>query len=907
MKSGLLNNLKAKRYLVIPLLSLGLSACGGGGTSSGGSGSAGSASANTTTSAIDFSSQHQLMSAAASSSCFSVTTSSTTQNTPWYLNGTFVVKNTCTTSEKINGLQINMAASGISLNGSAFQSNGATGITYPAPVYWAATTLGAATDAAVNGKSGLSLTVNTDASGVLTGGSTATFSYGYTATGTAAGTLTFSTGSSPVPTPSPSPQPTVAPTPSPVPSPSPSPTPGGACTGIATWNVATAYSTPGTFVVYNNVKYKNNRWTQGTNPSTNNGALGTGQPWTIVSSCSGPEPTPSPSPAPVAQGAIDLSVNAISLSSVCSGNTTCNIPLILNGQNGSFSSTVATVTNANAGTTLRVSITGLNAGIYTLTVDNNALPAGVGFSAAAINVAANATANAQATFSVTPVTTGTITYNLVQPSGITLATNTLAINLLNASNSSVGSVTSTYGQLSSFSNIAAGSYYLTSYGLADAKAGVYFAPLRQSLNVTAGTTTNVGNVNLSKVTSGLVPSTLTISGLDSGDVATITLTDSNNYTFNTFTAANGNTSLNLLTGDNVVFNVSVTSKYATVAPVTKTITSGSVVTVAVTKASTPVTTGTVYSAYKDVGTSMNWYDPAGVDTYVMSTMVNQTSLKTLATALPSNVNAATWAFATGECGSENWAGVTWQDFAAPNVKSFVNANKNYIVSTGGAAGVFTCSTNAGMKTFIDRYMSAKLIGIDFDIEGGQTSAQITNLVKTLVYAQSLYPNLRISFTLATLADSTSGRASLNSTGDLVVKTAKAAGLDFYVNLMTMDYSNSASASVCVINSSTNQCDMGLSAIQAVKNLQYTYGIPNNRVEVTPLIGDADVPNEIFTLNDAKVVAQYVKANNLAGYHYWSYDRDTPCGGNNTSNTTTCNLAPGVTPLAYNNMIATYLQ
>ena len=323
--------------------------------------------------------------------------------------------------------------------------------------------------------------------------------------------------------------------------------------------------------------------------------------------------------------------------------------------------------------------------------------------------------------------------------------------------------------------------------------------------------------------------------------------------------------------------------------------------------SSAVATGTIFSAYKDVGTSMNWYDPAGINTYVMSTMVNETSLTTLAQALPSNVDTATWAFATGECGSENWAGITWQDFAAVNVKSFVDANKNYIVSTGGAAGVFTCSTNAGMKTFIDRYMSANMVGVDFDIEGGQTADQISSLVNTLVYVKTFYPNLRISFTLASSADSTDSHASLNSTGDLVVKTAEAAGLDFYVNLMAMDYGDTASPSVCVINSTTNQCDMGLSAIQAVKNLQYTYGIPNNRVEVTPLIGNADVPNEVFTLDDAQVVAQYVKANNLAGYHYWSYDRDTPCDSTNTNSTTTCNLAPSATPLAFNNTIATYLQ
>ena len=43
-----------------------------------------------------------------------------------------------------------------------------------------------------------------------------------------------------------------------------------------------------------------------------------------------------------------------------------------------------------------------------------------------------------------------------------------------------------------------------------------------------------------------------------------------------------------------------------------------------------------------------------------------------------------------------------------------------------------------------------------------------------------------------------------------------------VNLMTMDF-GSAGAGICVV--SGGQCQMGQSAIQAVVNLEHTYGIP----------------------------------------------------------------------------------
>ena len=242
-------------------------------------------------------------------------------------------------------------------------------------------------------------------------------------------------------------------------------------------------------------------------------------------------------------------------------------------------------------------------------------------------------------------------------------------------------------------------------------------------------------------------------------------------------------------------------------------------------------------------------------------------------------------------------------FATANITPYVTAGKNYIVSTGGAAGAFTCSSNAGMQTFLNRYMSANLIGLDFDLERDQTQAQRTNLVKTLVYAKSLHPNLRISFTLATLADSSGGLAGLNALGNMVITTAKAAGLDFYVNLMVMDY-GTTSAYTCILSGSL--CQMALSAEQAVTNLESTYAIAANRIEVTPMIGNNDISDEIFTMADAQTLASFVVINKLAGYHFWSLDRDTPCAsGSNTSASSTCNSATGATPFGFSKIIAPY--
>ena len=237
--------------------------------------------------------------------------------------------------------------------------------------------------------------------------------------------------------------------------------------------------------------------------------------------------------------------------------------------------------------------------------------------------------------------------------------------------------------------------------------------------------------------------------------------------------------------------------------------------------------------------------------------------------------AITLAFATGACGSETWGGVPGaglrgrEHSAAPS-----SAGLNYVVSTGGEAGTFTCASTAGMESFIARYASPHLVGIDFDIEGGQSESDIQNLVAAAAGAQAQYPNIQFSFTLATLGASDGSYGGVNSLGNEVVEAVLGSSLKNYViNLMTMDF-GSASSSVCVVVSGS--CEMGQSSIQAVKNLEHTYGIPASKIAVTPMIGLNDNTSETFTTADVDTLTSYATSNGLAGLHFWSFDRDTPC-------------------------------
>ena len=303
--------------------------------------------------------------------------------------------------------------------------------------------------------------------------------------------------------------------------------------------------------------------------------------------------------------------------------------------------------------------------------------------------------------------------------------------------------------------------------------------------------------------------------------------------------------------------------------------------------------GMVFSPYKDVTINMNW------NTYQMQSAVEGTAIPvvgsgSLVSTYVPNLPAITLAFATGTCGSETWGGASASEWAGENIPQLSAANLNYIVSTGGAAGTFTCGSTSAMESFISTYSSKNLIGIDFDIEGGQTQAQITSLADAAAGAAAEYPKLQFSFTVATLGASDGSYGGVNSLGNEVVEAVLGSGLKNYViNLMTMDY-GSASSSVCVVVSGS--CEMAQSAEQAVTNLEHTYGIAAGKIAVTPMIGMNDATTETFTIADVNTLTSWAKSVGLAGIHFWSLDRDDPCSDDYAS--PTCDSLTSTTPLQY---------
>ncbi|WP_108651114.1 glycoside hydrolase family 18 protein [Dongshaea marina] len=301
----------------------------------------------------------------------------------------------------------------------------------------------------------------------------------------------------------------------------------------------------------------------------------------------------------------------------------------------------------------------------------------------------------------------------------------------------------------------------------------------------------------------------------------------------------------------------------------------------------------LFSPYKDVGISEVWDND--LNDVVLGSQING-QLQYLSDALPKTVQTVTLGFATGPCGGENWAYIPAQQFADHDIYRLKQHNINYIVSTGGAAGTFTCNSQQGMQTFLERYDSANFVGLDFDIENGYNASNLHSLMQSAAAVQKQWQRqgkqLRISLTLATFG--IKGQ-SLNSMGETAVNEAKAAGLTFNVNLMTMDYGTGVQS--CTPDASGSRCDMAQSAIVAAEQLHSQHAIPLSRIELTPMIGQNDTPDEVTSVRDMQTISQWAKEHQLAAIHFWAFDRDTPTG--NSSSEMSGTQAP---TLAYSNAV-----
>ncbi|KAI8893181.1 hypothetical protein BC833DRAFT_625133 [Globomyces pollinis-pini] len=168
---------------------------------------------------------------------------------------------------------------------------------------------------------------------------------------------------------------------------------------------------------------------------------------------------------------------------------------------------------------------------------------------------------------------------------------------------------------------------------------------------------------------------------------------------------------------------------------------------------------------------------------------------------------------------------------------------------------------------IDKYQAKQIV---LDIQGSaildNPAIELRN--QALKKLQARNSDLKISFNLPTYV------SGLDYTGMNVIKSANGVGLKLHsVNLLTSNYGESGAPD--------GKISMGAYAISALKgtyqqfqNLGFTY-----KLGVVPMIGQNDVVNEIFTLQNANELVGFIETTpwvNTVSYN--SINRDTNVSG-----------------------------
>ena len=187
---------------------------------------------------------------------------------------------------------------------------------------------------------------------------------------------------------------------------------------------------------------------------------------------------------------------------------------------------------------------------------------------------------------------------------------------------------------------------------------------------------------------------------------------------------------------------------------------------------------------------------------------------------------------------------------------------------------------AAYANVIDRYHVST---IDLDVEGanlgdraaGQRRAKAVK--KLQLDRKASGKALVIWLTLPVSPD------GLTQDGEATVGEMLRAGVDLAgVNAMTMDYGNSRAPGQSMLEATAS----ALTATQRELKILYRQAgseLSNatvwSKIGATPMIGQNDIPDEVFGLDAAKGLNEFVLSHGVGRVSMWSLNRDIPCGPN----------------------------
>lgn len=219
---------------------------------------------------------------------------------------------------------------------------------------------------------------------------------------------------------------------------------------------------------------------------------------------------------------------------------------------------------------------------------------------------------------------------------------------------------------------------------------------------------------------------------------------------------------------------------------------------------------------------------------------------------------------------------------------------------GGAVGVsfgglnnqelaVACSDESKLadayKSVVEHY---NLSTIDLDLENIGLTDQTASVRRANVIGQLQKERRKAGKNLAVWVTIPVGSEGLTEDATTAIATLLAHSVDLAgINIMTMNYNDPN-------NKGKSMSDI---AINAIKKTHRQIGILYEqagtylndatvwrKIGVTPMIGQTDITNEVFTLDDAARVNKFARSNGVARMSMWSLNRDVECGTNymNTS-------------------------
>lgn len=214
------------------------------------------------------------------------------------------------------------------------------------------------------------------------------------------------------------------------------------------------------------------------------------------------------------------------------------------------------------------------------------------------------------------------------------------------------------------------------------------------------------------------------------------------------------------------------------------------------------------------------------------------------------------------------------------ILSFGGANASNVPD---ATNADLAATNKSAEELADLYeqilkqYDAQII--DFDIEGllVQDAKSLEKRAQAVAILEQSYADqnlpLEVMVTLPVL------ETGLTNDGINVLQTFRKNGATIdTVNIMTMDYGHAVG-------------DMGGAAIEAGESLkqqlaivypEYTEEQLYQMIGITPMIGQNDSPNELFTLEDQQQVVDWAQEKDIRFLSFWSTNRDNPGPDNQVS-------------------------